>query len=73
MLPFATKQRNFNERALCFLGDWLATGHDMLGANDLAVVQLASIRPRLHVNESTSYKSLQPGVLQRLQSGSLML
>jgi transposase len=49
--PANLVEQFFNKVKQC---RWVATRYDNLAANDLAFIQLASIRLRLRVNESTS-------------------
>ena len=48
--PANLVEQFFNKVTQC---RWVATRYDNLAANDLAFIQLASIRLRLRVNEST--------------------
>jgi len=49
--PANLVEQFFNKVKQC---RWVATRYDNLAANDLAFIQLASIRLRLRVNDSTS-------------------
>src|ERR1700754_272783 len=51
-------ERFFNRIKQC---RWVATRYDRLAVNYLAFVQLASIRLRLRVNESTSQQTYDSG------------
>jgi transposase len=68
--PYLYRARNLVERFFNKIKQWrrVATRYDKLAANYLAFIHLASIRPWLRVNESTSWCTAANGRRARATS-----